>query len=223
MSDSPTSNASPVIIDYIRRNRVSTTEVADCLGKTGAIPNVSSLTPGHFCVGPVYYIHTWEESNWPVHEQAEDVPENSIVIVEAFDCKDRAIFGDIVAKFLILYKQAAAIVVLGNLRDVHRLIKENWPIWCSGTNPVGCFNNEPKEPFDENVLEQRRKTLNGAIAVCDDTGVVVVPPNESDESFIEKLEFIEEQEDIWYECIDRRKWSTFKTICLKDYLKDEES
>ena len=28
------------IIDYIKRNQVSTTEVADCLGKTGALPNV---------------------------------------------------------------------------------------------------------------------------------------------------------------------------------------
>jgi hypothetical protein len=36
------------------------------------------------------------------------------------------------------------------------------------------------------------------------------------------LEFIEEQEDIWYECIDRRKWSTFKTICQKAYLDKRE-
>lgn len=205
------------IIDYIRRNRVSSTEVADCLGKTGAIPNVRALTPRHFCVGPVHWIYTYDETNWPVHEQAEDVPQDSIVVVEAFDCHDRAVFGDLVAKYLLLYKQAAGIVVMGNLRDVHRLIKENWPIWCAGTNPVGCFNRKPSHPFDEEILRERRDKYDGAIAVCDDTGTVIIPASAADESFIGKLEFIEEQEDVWYECIDRRKWSTFKTICLKAY------
>lgn len=208
------------IIDYIRRNRVSSTEVADCLGKTGAIPDVRAITSGHFCVGPVHWIYTYEETNWPLHEQAEVVPENSVVLVEAFDCQDRAIFGDIVAKYLILYKQASAIVVTGNLRDVHRLIKEHWPIWCTGFSPVGCFNRKPSQPFDEKIIQDRRQKYEGAVAVCDDTGTVIIPPEELNDSFIEKLEAIEEQEDVWYECIDRKKWSTFKTICLKAYQED---
>ena len=58
----------------------------------------------------------------------------------------------------------------------------------------------------------------GSIAVCDDTGVVIVAEHEQTEDFVSRLEFIEEQEDIWYECIDRRKWSTYKTICEKAYL-----
>ena len=33
-----------------------------------------------------------------------------------------------------------------------------------------------------------------------------------------RLEFIEQQEDIWYECIDRKKWTTYETVCLKNYL-----
>ena len=44
------------IIAYIKRNRVSTTEVADCLGKTGAVANVHAVNRGHFCVGAVRYI-----------------------------------------------------------------------------------------------------------------------------------------------------------------------
>ena len=31
------------IIAYIKRNRVSTTEVADCLGKTGAVAMVDAV------------------------------------------------------------------------------------------------------------------------------------------------------------------------------------
>ena len=41
------------IIDYIQTNKVSSTEVADCLGKTGAIPNVYPVNPGQFRAGKV--------------------------------------------------------------------------------------------------------------------------------------------------------------------------
>lgn len=215
-------NIQDQIIDYIRRNRVSTTEVADCLGKTGSLEGLRAVTPGHFAVGRVSWIHTWEESNWPVHEQAEALQEGTVVLVDAIDCGERAVFGDILAKYLLLYKQSIALVINGNVRDVHRLMKESWPIWCRGFNPVGCFNHKPKNPPDPEQVEAARQRGEGAIAVCDDTGVVLIPPAQQTEDFIGKLEFIEEQEDTWYECIDRRKWSTFKTICQKAYLDKHE-
>jgi regulator of RNase E activity RraA len=65
-----------------------------------------------------------------------------------------------------------------------------------------------------------RKLLqfHGAIAVCDDTGVAIIPKEKHTEDFIDKLKWIEEQEDLWYDAIDRKKLSTFKTVCLKKYL-----
>ncbi|MNU05326.1 hypothetical protein D3C72_2500850 [compost metagenome] len=63
----------------------------------------------------------------------------------------------------------------------------------------------------------RKEIFDGSIAVCDDTGVVIIPKDKHNDEFIERLEFIEEQEDIWFDCIDRKKWSTFDTVCLKKY------
>ena len=209
------------IIDYIRRNRVSSTEVADCLGKSGALPNVMPVNRGHFRVGRVTWVYAYEESNWPIHEQTQTVPEDTIIVVDDLGCGGRALFGDIVAKYLLLYKQSLALVTTGPLRDASRLIKENWPIWCTGYTPVGCFNRKPEQAPDQNLVNQRAAMFNNAIAVCDDTGVVIIPEDQQNEAFIESLEFIEEQEDMWYECIDRRKWSTFKTICEKAYLDPE--
>ena len=34
------------IVEYIQTNKVSTTEVADCLGKTGVIPNIYPVNRG---------------------------------------------------------------------------------------------------------------------------------------------------------------------------------
>ena len=61
------------IIETIRRNRISTTEVADCLGKTGVIKNVVILNPGHFQVGPIRFAYAYNRSNWELHEQLQHV------------------------------------------------------------------------------------------------------------------------------------------------------
>ena len=206
------------IIDYIRTNKVSTTEVADCLGKSGVLPNIYPVNRGQFRAGRVRWIYAYDESNWSVHEMARDIQPGEIVYIEAFDCKDRAIVGELVSKFIIFYKKGAALVTNARMRDAHRLIKERYPIWCTGFSPVGCFNRKNDPPFDENIVRTRTEEMNGAVMVCDDSGVVLVPKDLLTEEFYGKLEAIEEQEDIWFDCIDRRKWDTFDTVCLKKYI-----
>jgi regulator of RNase E activity RraA len=208
------------IIEKIKRNRISTTEVADCLDKSGVVAGVGALNRGHFRVGEVFWTYAYNESNWEHHEQIRDAPAGSIVFTQPFECRDRAIFGELVAKFLILYRQVAGLVVVGKLRDAPHLIKENWPIWCTGVSPVGCFNRQNDPPLDPAVVETERQRYHGAIAVCDDSGVVIIPRERHDEAFLGKLDWIEEQEDIWFECIDRRKWDTFDAVCRKRYLEE---
>lgn len=207
------------IIDYIQINKVSTTEVADCLGKTGAIPNIYPVNREQFKVGRVRWIYAYNESNWEVHEQIRDVQKDEIVYIETFNCKDRAIVGELVSKYILLYKRASAIVTNAKMRDAHKLIKEKYPIWCTGFSPIGCFNIKNETKFDEEIIRQRKKDIDGSVIVCDDSGVVLIPKEQLTEEFFSKLEFIEEQEDIWFDCIDRRKWDTFDTVCLKKYKK----
>ncbi|SFO86753.1 RraA family protein [Hydrogenimonas thermophila] len=206
------------IIDFIKRNRVSSTEIADCLGKQGAIFNANAINKGHFAVGNVFYAYAINGTNWDVHEQIQTVNDGDIVFIEAFDNLDKAIFGDLVSKYLLLYKQASAIVTNGLLRDAPRLIKENWKIWCKGFSPVGYINDKVELSSEQNkIIKKHKEKYQGAIAVCDDTGVVIIPKEYHTKSFLERIEFIEQQEDIWFDCIDRRKYSTFETVCLKKY------
>lgn len=210
------------IIEYIKTNRVSTTEIADCLGKKGVIENVQPLNQGHFCVGEIAYYFSVGESNWNVHEDLQKGCRNKIVFIDAIDVNNRAIVGDIVSKYVLLYQGAYAIVTNGKMRDAHTLLKENYPIWCGGVSPVGCFNKKvDTSPYLEEI-NIRRKFFEGSIAVCDDSGCVVIPKNQINQDFLSKIEKIEEQEDIWYDCIDQKKWSTYRTICLKEYLTKDE-
>lgn len=210
------------IIQYITKNRVSTTEVADCLGKAGALTGVLPLTSGHFSVGEIEYLYAIQDSNWTVHEGLDNSSiSDKVVFIDAVDVHDRAIIGDIVSKYILLYCENRAIVCTGKMRDAHYLIKERYPIWCTGVSPVGCYNVPVDEKKFMDIINERRELYQGTIAVCDDSGVVVIPKGQITSEFYDKLVAIELQEDIWYDCIDRRKWSTFKTICLKDYLKEE--
>lgn len=216
-------NYTELIIEKIRTNRISATEVADCMNKTGAVPEVYPLNRGHFKVGKVKWTYAWNESNYEHHEQIQEVEPRTILITEPFNCGERAIFGDLVSKYLMLYQQAEALVVMGKLRDLPRLIKENYAIWLTGGSPIGCFNTKSEVGLDPQIIEERKAYYDGAIGVCDDSGVVIIPKELHHEAFVKKLDWIEEQEDIWFDCIDRRKWSTFETVCLKKYLSDEAS
>lgn len=209
------------IVDYLVRNRVSTTEVADALGKTGVLPNLMPVNQGYYKAGKIKWIYAYEESNWPVHEQIQDIEEDCVVFVEAFDCGERAIFGELVSKYLLLYRQSRALVIQGKMRDAAALIKEKWPIWCSGFTPVGCFNRKPEKEFDSILKQEHFERYDGAIAVCDDCGVVVIPKEQLTEGFLQKLHDMEDQEDIWFDRLNHYKENTFEIVCQKKYLDDE--
>ena len=115
-----------------------------------------------------------------------------------------------------IYKQCKGIVVLGNVRDVHKLKKENWPIWCQGYNPEGCFNHYPEENTLKENIEKHKLKYHHSIAVCDDTGVVIIPPKFHNDEFILKLEEIESKEDEWSYSLNALKKSTFEIICNKN-------
>ncbi len=213
-------NIKKKILDYIQTNRVSTTEVADCLGKSGVLEGVLPINARHFEVGEIQYLYAIEDSNWTVHEDLDIYPvSDKIILIDGIDVHERAIIGDIVSKYILLYMRNKGIICTGKMRDAHYLIKENYPIWCKGVSPVGCFNKPVNKSNYISIIEERKKFYQDAIAVCDDSGVVIIPKEKITEEFYQKLLAIEEQEDIWYDCIDRKKWSTYKTICLKDYLK----
>ncbi|MBF0096744.1 MAG: RraA family protein [Magnetococcales bacterium] len=204
------------IIRYISRNRVSTTEVADALGKSGVLSGISPLTSELHKVGRVHTIFTAYGSNHDVHDAIRFVEPDEIVLVFTHECDDKAIFGDLVAKYLLLYRQAAAVVVDGLVRDAARLRRERYPIWTRGVTPLGCVNS-PAPCYPEEQAAAIRNRLQGGVAVCDDGGVVVIPPDRLNEEMLQALHHIELQEDLWYYCLNTLKWDTKRIVCDKEY------
>lgn len=215
-------NIKQEMIELIKKNKISTTEVADCMGKAGLFENSHAVNRGHFAVGSVRWIYGYNNSNYTIHEQARDIQPGEIVMIEAFNCGDRSTIGELVTKFMVLYKEAAAVISNANLRDGNDLIKQNYPVWCKGLSPIGCFNVKPEEELEEEIRSKHFEKYNGSIAVCDDSGVVIIPKELHTREFIDKLNAIEEQEDTWFTYLDRYKWDTFDIVCLKKYLNKKE-
>lgn len=209
-------------LDLIEANKISTTEIADVLGKTGQIEGVRALNAGMFKAGEVKVIYAINNSNYEVHKQlaeSDDI-KGKILFVYNVNC-DRAVFGDLVSKYIMLYKRAKAIVINGKLRDAHTLIKEKYPIWLQDVSPIGCVNRPNGPEIDPALLQEIKDKYDGSIMVCDDSGVVMIPKDKINEKLLTKLEFIEFQEDIWFYCVDTLKMSTFDTVCLKKYLEGD--
>jgi regulator of RNase E activity RraA len=209
------------IIQFIRSNRVSTTEVADALGKTGVLSHVMPITHDLHRVGPVRAVFCAHESNYAVHEQVRDTVRDDVVMIFPHACGDRAILGDLIAKFVLLYRGASALVVDGLVRDASRLRRERYPIWAQGVTPLGCFNTKTDDFPAERKAELLAQYDRG-IAVCDDGGVVVIPADRINADTLERLHRIEEQEDVWYYCLNTLKWDTKRIVCDRDYLKETD-
>ena len=208
------------ILDFCLENRVSTTEVADALGKSGVLPKVGPINFNQYRVGPVRAIFTANNSNYAVHEQIRGVKKGEVVIIFAHQCVDRAIIGDLISKFILLYKGAAALVVQGLVRDAAGLRRQGYAVWSEGVSPLGCFN-VPSDPYPKELEEQMRVAYEGGIAVCDDGGVTVIPRDKLDAEMLARLRRIEMQEDIWFFCLDTLKWDTKKIVCDKAYLTEQ--
>lgn len=209
------------ILEYCIANRVSTTEVADALGKAGIIPKVQPINFNQFRVGRVRPIFTANNSNYAVHEQIRDVQKGEVVVIFPHNCDNRAIIGDLVSKYILLYKGAAAVVVQGLVRDAARLRREGYAVWAEGVSPLGCFNVPSEEPYPQDIEKQLRDAYEGGIAVCDDGGVTVIRRDLLTEEMLVRLRRIEMQEDIWFFCLDTLKWDTKKIVCDKAYLTEQ--
>jgi regulator of RNase E activity RraA len=188
------------IVDLILKNRISTTEVADALGKSGSIDGVVPINYGHFIAGRVKSVFPASNSNANIHKRSSELNPGEILYIKPKRNSDIAYFGELVAKYAILYRQASGIVIEGKVRDLSRLRKENYPIWATGSNPVGATNEETSNEYEQNEDDQ--------ILVCDDGGVVLIEPPLINESLFKKLIMIEAVEDLWGYCLNTLKWNT---------------
>lgn len=205
-------------------SRHSTTIVADAMQKFGSVPDVSlinGMSHDTKVAGPVYYVETYAESNWPLHEALRQVPKDFIVFVEPVGCYKRAIFGEIVMDYIMLKRRARGVIVNGYMRDIEGIMAKRYPLWYAGNNPVGCFNKKVAKPsmesINEALFEFRRYYDHPVDSICvaDVAGVVIIPEHKIHEVY-RRVQEIALLDEIWNACIEAGL-SSFEAVCLRVY------
>jgi regulator of RNase E activity RraA len=200
------------VVKRILDTDASTTDVADAMGKRGLLSSARPLVPGLRRVGPGYCIHACGDSNWQIHDLARHTPEGAIVYVAVYGCGNKAVLGDLVVSYLLHKKHAAAVVVDGNVRDAHCIIKNEYPVWSKGVSPIGV-GHDPAwlEGHEKEEMDKLAERINRSILVCDDSGVVMV---EDFDGILDRLEAIHQREIDWHRWLDEGI-DTFDFVCLK--------
>ena len=207
------------MIDFIRENKLSTTEVADSIAKTGGIPSLSPVCVGDYMVGVARCMFTANGTNYYLHGQLDDIEQGEIPLIFSKYCEGRAIFGDIMAQYMIDRKKAQGIVLQGEIRDLDCIRRLGYNIWHNGTTPVGCIN-KPTTPFPAEEESALRYRYDNCILVCDGCGVVAIPEKYHNNNTLDRMKALQLQEKVWNYCIDELGWDTVDTICNKRYLKE---
>jgi regulator of RNase E activity RraA len=207
----------------------STTVVADAMDKFGSVPDlalIAGMPHNTKAAGPVYYVETYRESNWHLHESLQQAPEGAVVFVEPVRCNKRAIFGEIVMDYIMRKRKAQGVIVNGYMRDIEGIIPKQYPLWYKGNNPVGCFNKKVDKPDLESVTETLLPNRHyydhpeNSICVADAAGVVVIPEQKISR-VCQRVKEIAHLEGIWTACIEAGL-STFETICQRAYENPEK-
>lgn len=208
------------IISFIADNKMDTAQITDCMGKVNGFAFCKPIKTPMFAVGKVEYIYGHSDTNWPIHEQVRNINEQCILFVDSINTTERAVFGELVSSYVFNQKKCIAIVTNGYMRDLDALLEKEFKIWCKGITPLGFYNVKRDEtPEIIKIAEQHRAFLQDAIAVCDSSGVAIIPKEQITEEFYQKLCFMKKQEAKWHECVDEFGWDTFNTVCLKLYNK----
>lgn len=196
------------IITFIEQNNLSTSDVADVLGRTGLLEGINPIKMGHCAVGEAVFIYARNDSNWQIHKTLETLDcTNKIIFVDGIQCDPKlALLGGLVSAYAFK-KKAKAIVCNGKIRDLGEILQKNYKIWCKGYTPIVTTKFETKEIDVPNQMD-------GSILVCDECGVVQIPNDKITEDTLEKLKQVKQKEIDWFDKLEKGL-STFQITCKK--------
>lgn len=202
------------ILKFIKENTMSTSDVADALGRKGHIEGIKAINKGAYAVGTAYYTYALHDSNWYTHRDFQKIPEGSIVFVDSIYTSDSlAIAGELMICYAQRKRGACGMVFNGSIRDVERLKYYN--VWAKGRSPIVCHKSQSNKSTSGAInvhIEKLKKEFESSILVCDDTGIVRVPSEAMTDEFMRSLKEVRQRERLWKEELEKGK-STFDITC----------
>ncbi len=188
-------------MDFIQKlQQFDTAEISDALdscGIEGALLGIKPISTGMKLIGPAFTVKylSYNEKQKEFKDAGnyiDDVPENSVIVIDNEGRLDCTTWGDILTQVAIMRKIAGT-VVNGAVRDVEFIRQSSYPLYASSIYMRSGKNRVYKSD------QQCELTINGVtiqsadIIFGDDNGILVIPKNRLIE-VIEKAGNIKETE-----------------------------
>jgi RraA family protein len=181
---------------------IQTANIGDCMNRMGAINGSIRQMNEKNILGPAYTVKVPSGDNLMIFLAVEKAQPGDVLVIDGEGCMDRALVGEILAKFAES-KKLGGFLVDGCIRDSEILTKMDLPIFAKGTNPNGPYRNGPGE-INVPVSIGGKVIHPGDIIIGDGDGVIVVKQEEAKE-LQRKAREIEEKEVAIFENIENGK------------------
>lgn len=180
-----------VVMEYLRKNKLNVADVAYALSRRAVIQSsIKALNYGHCCAGLAYPFEV-SNGNWvtlykDVSRNIENVKDRIVVIVPFYTDTEFPLLTNLLATYLIK-NGAKAIVALGKIRATNEMRRNNYPIWYEGIASSN-FESVDRKYCQDEPFGTLCKQWEDVIVVCDDDGVIAIPPSSLDGRTINYLE-----------------------------------
>ncbi len=152
-----------------------TSLISDAQERVGGGPGIDPITrisPGTSVGGSVLTVRTRAGDNLAVHQALRMIEPDQVLVVDAGGATDRAIFGEIMARFAVA-KQVAAVVIDGAVRDQDRMDALGLPVLARAVTHLGPYKDGPGEigcPINVGGVVAQ----SGDVLVADADGFVII-------------------------------------------------
>lgn len=153
--------------------------IDDCMGRLAAIDKSIKPVGRSGLIGPALTIKVPAGDNLMMHYAMDLAQEGDVLVIDAGGCTNRAIFGGLMASYLVT-KKIAGIVVDGAIRDSREIKEMGLPVYARGITPNGPWKNGPGE-VNTVVHVGGCLVAPGDIVVADQDGVIFVPKDSAAE------------------------------------------
>lgn len=197
--------------------------IGDCMNRMAAINESIRQINGRNLLGPAYTVKVPSGDNLMIFLAIEKAQEGDILVIDGEGCMDRALVGEMLAKFAES-KKIGGFVIDGCIRDYDALSKMKIPVFAKGRTPNGPYRNGPGE-INVPVSIGGKIVQPGDIIIGDSDGVVIVKAEEAEE-IQQKTREVEKKEIAVFKRIDEGNGMDLEWLYKKlkedkcDFIKD---
>jgi regulator of RNase E activity RraA len=185
----------PDLLEQCRE--LPTSILSDSMERAGGVSGVHWVPGGRWprVAGPALTVRTRPGDNLVVHRALDLAGPGDVVVVDGGGALDRALLGEIMARYAAT-RGVAALVVDGAVRDVEGLAAGPLPVFARGINHLGPYKDGPGELYGP-VHVGGSVVRSGDIVVGDADGVAVLPRERAAEVVATGRERLAEEEAVF--------------------------